>query len=58
MTSAVEKDASGTILAQVSYTYDALDNRIGRNENGVQTWTLHDGSTPVMDFTSPGSLEG
>ncbi|MGO9599149.1 MAG: RHS repeat domain-containing protein [Isosphaeraceae bacterium] len=56
MTSAVETNASGTILAQVSYTYDALDNRIGRNENGVQTWTLYDGSTPIMDFTGAGSL--
>ena len=56
MTSAVEKSSSGSTLAQVTYTYDALDNRIGRDENGTQTWTLYDGSTPVMDFTSSGSL--
>jgi RHS repeat-associated protein len=57
MTGAVEKTSTGTILAQVTYTYDALDNRIGMDENGTQTWTLYDGSDPVMDFNSSGSLE-
>ena len=56
MTGAVEKNASGTILAQATYTYDALDNRIGIDQNGAQTWTLYDGSQPVMDFTGSGSL--
>ena len=45
------------MIAQVTYTYDALDNRIGMDENGTQTWTLYDGSTPVMDFSGSGSLE-
>jgi RHS repeat-associated protein len=57
MTGAVEKTSTGTILAQVTYTYDALDNRIGIDENGTQTWTLYDGSDPIMDFNSSGSLE-
>jgi RHS repeat-associated protein len=57
MTGAVEKTSTGTVLAQVTYTYDALDNRIGMDENGTQTWTLYDGSDPVMDFNSSGSLE-
>ena len=57
MTGAVEKTSGGTILEQVTYTYDALDNRIGMDENGTQTWTLYDGSDPVMDFNSSGSLE-
>ena len=52
MTGAVEKTSGGTILEQVTYTYDALDNRIGMDENGTQTWTLYDGSDPVMDFSS------
>ena len=56
MTEAVEKTSGGTVLAQVTYTYDALDNRIGMDENGTQTWTLFDGGTPVMDFSSSGSL--
>jgi RHS repeat-associated protein len=34
-----------------------LDNRIGMDENGTQTWTLYDGSDPVMDFNGSGSLE-
>ncbi len=41
----------------MTYTYDALDNRIGMDENGTQTWTLFDGSDPIMDFSSSGSLE-
>jgi hypothetical protein len=57
MTGAVEKTSGGTVLAQVSYTYDALGNRIGMDENGTQTWTLYDGSDPIMDFNSSGSLE-
>jgi RHS repeat-associated protein len=56
MTGAVEKTSTGTVLAQVTMTYDALDNRIGMDENGTQTWTLYDGSAPVMDFSSSGSL--
>ena len=27
------------------------------DENGTQTWTLYDGSDPIMDFNSGGSLE-
>ena len=27
------------------------------DENGTQTWTLYDGSDPIMDFSSSGSLE-
>ena len=27
------------------------------DENGTQTWTLYDGSDPIMDFSSGGSLE-
>jgi RHS repeat-associated protein len=57
MTGAVEKTSGGTVLAQVSYTYDALGNRIGMDENGTQTWTRYDGTDPIMDFSSSGSLE-
>ena len=57
MTGAVEKNTGDTVLAQVTYTYDALDNRIGMDENGTQTWTLYDGSDPIMDFNGSGSLE-
>jgi RHS repeat-associated protein len=56
LTGAVEKTSGGTVLAQVTYTYDALDNRIGMDENGTQTWTLYDRHAPVMDFNGSGSL--
>ena len=42
MVTAVEKTSGGTTLESVTYTYDALDNRIGTDENGTQTWTLYD----------------
>jgi hypothetical protein len=50
MTGAVEKTSGGTVLGQVTYTYDALDDRIGMDENGTQTCMLYHGSTPIMDF--------
>ena len=42
----VETNSIDTILAQATFTYDALDNRIGIDENGMQTWTLYDGNGP------------
>ena len=56
MVTAVEKTSGGSTLESVTYTYDALDNRIGMDENGTQTWTLYDGGTPIMDFNGSGSL--
>ena len=57
MTGAVETNTDDTVIAQATYTYDALGNRIGMDENGTQTWTLYDGSDPIMDFNGSGSLE-
>ena len=56
MVTAVEKTSGGTTLESVTYTYDALDNRIGMDENGTQTWTLYDRGNPIMDFSGSGSL--
>ena len=56
MVTAAEKTSGGTTLESVTYTYDALDNRIGMDENGTQTWTLYDQGNPIMDFNSSGSL--
>ena len=50
------KTSGGTTLESVTYTYDALGNRIGMDENGTQTWTLYEGSDPIMDFNGSGSL--
>ena len=46
MTGAVEKTSGGTTLESVTYTYDALGNRIGMDENSTQTWTLYDRGQP------------
>ncbi len=56
LTSAVETNAQETVLEQESFTYDALDNRIETTTNGVSTWTLYSGSSPIMDFTGAGAL--
>ena len=56
MVTAVEKTSGGTTLESVTYTYDALGNRIGMDENSTQTWTLYDSGNPVMDFNSSSSL--
>ena len=56
MVTAVEKTSGGTTLESVTYTYDALDNRIGMDENGTQTWTLYDSGNPIMDFNGSSSL--
>ncbi len=51
------KTSSGTVLESESYVYDPFDNRIGTVSNGVTTWTLYDGRSPIMDFSSTGALE-
>ena len=47
--------ARSDYLRPVSF-YDALDNRIGMDENSTQTWTLYDRGNPIMDFNGSGSL--
>ncbi len=60
MISAVEKSSGGSILNQATYTYDALDRRIGVDDNGTQTWTVYNGSSadanPYADFNGSGTL--
>ena len=51
---AVEKTSGGTTLESVTFTYDALDNRIGMDENSTQTWTLYDpAATRSWTSTAP-----
>ncbi len=45
------------LLESESYVYDPFDNRIGTVSSGVMTWTLYDGSSPIMDFSGSGALE-
>jgi RHS repeat-associated protein len=47
--------ATSDYLKPVSL-YNALDQRIGIDENGTQTWTLYDSGNPIMDFNSSGTL--
>ena len=53
-----EVTVGGTVVA--TYTYDALDRRIGIDDNGTQTWTVYDGMSadahPYADFTGGASL--
>jgi RHS repeat-associated protein len=48
----------GTVVA--TYTYNALNQRIGVKDSGTQTWTVYDGTSadanPYADFNSSGSL--
>jgi RHS repeat-associated protein len=48
----------GSVVA--SYVYDALNHRIGINDNGTQTWVVFDGSSPFAnpyaDFNGSGTL--
>ncbi|QEH32071.1 Putative deoxyribonuclease RhsC [Aquisphaera giovannonii] len=47
----VDSKVGTTTTPLATYTYDALDRRIGRTEGGVTTATLYDGASPIMDFT-------
>ena len=38
-----------------TYTYDALDRRIGVKEGSTSTWTVFDGMDPVLDFNASGT---
>jgi RHS repeat-associated protein len=47
----------GTITLQATYTYDALNRRIGTDVNGTQTWMVWDGQNPYAQFNGSGTLE-
>ena len=61
MVSAVEKNSGGTTILQATYTYDALDRRIGVDETiggtETKTWTVYDGKNPYADFNGSGTLK-
>jgi len=48
----VEADSvvGGVTTVLATYTYDALDRRIGRKEGSTTTWTVYDGNQPILDF--------
>ena len=41
---------------EATYTYDAMNNRIGIDDNGTQTWTVYNGKNPYADFNGSGTL--
>jgi len=53
-----EVTTGGSVVA--TYTYNALDQRIGIKDNSTQTWTVYNGAdadaTPYADFNGSGSL--
>ena len=60
LTGVVENNSSGTTLVQGTYTYDALDRRIGVAETVGGTssslWTIYNGTNPYANFTASGTL--
>ena len=62
MTGFSEKNASGTVIASGTYTYDSLDRRIGVDETSggvtTQTWIVYNGksNTPYAQFNGSGTL--
>jgi RHS repeat-associated protein len=62
MTGFSEKNASGTVIASGTYTYDSLDRRIGVDETSggttTQTWIVFNGdsNTPDAQFNGSGTL--
>ena len=62
MTGFSEKNASGTVIASGTYTYDSLDRRIGVDETSggttTQTWIVYNGTsnTPYAQFNGSGTL--
>jgi RHS repeat-associated protein len=55
LTEVDSKPAAGATVVLATYTYDALDRRIGRTESGTTTETLYDGNASILDFNGPGT---
>jgi RHS repeat-associated protein len=51
----VDSVVSGVTTVLATYTYDALDRRIGVAESGASTWTVFDGVSPILDFNGSGT---
>ena len=56
----MEKSSGGTTLNQATYTYDALDRRIGVDDNGPRpgpsTTAASADANPYADFNGSGTL--
>jgi RHS repeat-associated protein len=65
LTGVTQKSSVGTVLNQSTYTYDALDRRIGARVDAdgagagvpVQRWTAYDGANAYADFDGSNALK-
>jgi RHS repeat-associated protein len=51
----VDSKVGGTTTVLATYTYDALDRRIGEKAGSSVRWTLYDGYSPILDFNAAGT---
>ena len=51
----VDQVVGGVRSVVAAYTYDAMDRRIGVTEGGATTWTVYDGTAPVLDYNGSGT---
>lgn len=64
LTGVTQKDSGGSVIMQATYTYDALNRRIGTQVDAdgagggspAQTWMVHDGDNAYADFNGSGTL--
>ena len=60
LTVVVEQNSGHTVLMRGTYTYDAMDRRIGVDETvsgtETKTWTVYDGVNAYDDFDGSGTL--
>jgi RHS repeat-associated protein len=57
LTGVTIKASGGATTYQVTYTYDALDRRIGERSGGGTTWTVYDGREEYADVDGSGTLQ-
>ena len=50
----VDSVVRGQTTPLATFTYDVLDRRVGVSEAGSTTWTLYDGTSPLLDFNGSG----
>jgi RHS repeat-associated protein len=60
LTNVVEENSSHTVILRATYTYDAMNRRIGTDETvsgtETKTWTVYDGVNAYADFDGSGTL--
>jgi RHS repeat-associated protein len=65
LTGVLEKNSGGSVIMQATYTYDALNRRIGSDvdddgsgpHSPVQTWFVYDGQNTYGDFNGSAAVQ-